>query len=87
MACDSARRPDAMQLRPIRSLHYFLPLIEELLAQPVLKSMWIICGAKFLLAFAAVIGYKPIVNPFSPSWLCSNFYVFTCAPTPAQPVV
>jgi hypothetical protein len=30
-----ARRPDAMPLGPIRSLHYFLPVIEELLATPV----------------------------------------------------
>ncbi len=31
----AARRPDAMPLGPIRSLHYFLPVIEELLANPV----------------------------------------------------
>jgi hypothetical protein len=31
----AARRPDAMPLQPIRSLHYFMPVIEELLAQPV----------------------------------------------------
>jgi hypothetical protein len=29
------RRPDAMPLGPIRSLHYFLPVLEELLAQPL----------------------------------------------------
>jgi hypothetical protein len=34
----AARRPDAMPLGPIRSLHYFLPLIEELLANPVPQS-------------------------------------------------
>lgn len=34
----AARRPDAMPLGPIRSLHYFLPVIEDLLAQPVPKS-------------------------------------------------
>ena len=34
----AARRPDAMPLGPIRSLHYFLPLIEELLAQTVPES-------------------------------------------------
>jgi hypothetical protein len=33
-----ARRPDAMPLGPIRSLHYFLPVIEELLAHPVPES-------------------------------------------------
>lgn len=34
----ATRRPDAMPLGPIRSLHYFLPLVEELLEQPVPKS-------------------------------------------------
>jgi len=34
----SARLPDAMPLGHIRSLHYFVPVIEELLAQPVPES-------------------------------------------------
>ena len=34
----AARRPDAMPLGPIRSLHYFMPVLEELLAQPVPES-------------------------------------------------
>ena len=34
----AARRPDAMPLGPIRSLHYFLPVIEELLSNPVPQS-------------------------------------------------
>jgi len=34
----AARRPDAIPLGPIRSLHYFLPVIEELLAQPAPES-------------------------------------------------
>jgi hypothetical protein len=34
----AVRRPDAMPLGPIRSLHYFLPVIEELLATPVPQS-------------------------------------------------
>ena len=34
----AARRPDAMPLGPIRSLHYFMPVIEELLAQAVPES-------------------------------------------------
>ena len=34
----AARLPDALPLGPIRSLHYFLPVIEELLAQPVPES-------------------------------------------------
>jgi hypothetical protein len=33
-----ARRPDAMPLGRIRSLHYFVPVFEELLAQPVPES-------------------------------------------------
>jgi hypothetical protein len=31
----AARRPDAIPLGPIRSLHYFLPVIEELLHSPL----------------------------------------------------
>ena len=31
----AARRPDAIPLGPIRSLHYFLPVIEELLHTPL----------------------------------------------------
>jgi len=34
----AARRPAAIPLGPIRSLHYFLPVIEELLARPVPDS-------------------------------------------------
>jgi hypothetical protein len=34
----TARRPNAIPLGPIRSLHYFLPVIEELLANPVPHS-------------------------------------------------
>ena len=31
-------RPDALPLGPIRSLHYFMPVIHELLAHPVPES-------------------------------------------------
>ena len=31
----AARRPDAIPLEPIRSLHYFLPVIQELLHTPL----------------------------------------------------
>ena len=31
----AARRPDAIPLGPIRSLHYFVPVIEELLHTPL----------------------------------------------------
>jgi hypothetical protein len=34
----AARRPDALPLGPIRSLHYFMPVIDELLARPVPES-------------------------------------------------
>ena len=34
----AARRPNAMPLAHIRSLHYFIPVIEELLAQAVPES-------------------------------------------------
>jgi hypothetical protein len=34
----AARRPEAIPLGPIRCLHYFLPVIEELLANPVPES-------------------------------------------------
>ncbi|MDE3178853.1 MAG: hypothetical protein KGM47_04255 [Acidobacteriota bacterium] len=34
----AARRADAMPLGPIRSLHYFVLIIEELLAQPAPES-------------------------------------------------
>jgi len=33
-----ARRPDAMPLQPIRSLHYFVPVLEELITQPLPES-------------------------------------------------
>ncbi len=34
----AARRPDALPLGPIRSLHYFMPDIDELLSHPVPES-------------------------------------------------
>jgi hypothetical protein len=43
----AARRPDAIPLGPIRSLHYFLPVIEELLAQPVPESYLAYLRSKF----------------------------------------
>ena len=41
------RRPDALPLGPIRSLHYFLPVIEELLAQPFPESYLAYLRSKF----------------------------------------
>ena len=34
----AARRPDAIPLGRIRSLHYFVPVLQELLGQPVPES-------------------------------------------------
>jgi len=45
----AARRPDATPLGPIRSLHYFQPVIEELLAQPVPDSYLAYLRSKVLL--------------------------------------
>ena len=49
----SARRaagpPNAIPLGPIRSLHYFLPVIEELLANPVPQSYGAYLRAKVTL--------------------------------------
>jgi hypothetical protein len=49
----AARRPDAMHLGPIRSLHYFLPLIEELIANPVPGSYLVYLRSKVVLRPAA----------------------------------
>ena len=43
----AARRPDALPLGPIRSLHYFMPIIEELLAQPGPESYLAYLRSKF----------------------------------------
>jgi hypothetical protein len=45
----AARRPDATPLGPIRSLHYFQPVIEELLAHPVPDSYLAYLRSKVLL--------------------------------------
>jgi len=45
----AARRPDAMPLGPIRSLHYFMPVIEELLAQTVPESYLVYLRSKVTL--------------------------------------
>ena len=42
-----ARRPDAMPLGGIRSLHYFVPVFEELLAQPAPESYLAYLRSKF----------------------------------------
>jgi hypothetical protein len=45
----AARRPDALPLGPIRSLHYFMPVIDELLAHPVPESYLIYLRSKVAL--------------------------------------
>ena len=45
----AARHPDAIPLGPIRSLHYFLPVIEELLAHPVPESYLLYLRSKVAL--------------------------------------
>ena len=79
----AARRPDALPLGPIRSLHYFLPVIEELLAQPVPESYLAYLRSKVTLRPTA--GNTPSTRAEPPprpgTGLCSNFYVFKCAPT------
>jgi hypothetical protein len=45
----AARPPGAIPLGPIRSLHYFLPVIEELLTQPVPESYLVYLRSKITL--------------------------------------
>ena len=52
----AARRPDAVPLGPIRSLHYFLPMIEELLANPIPESYVAYLRSKVALRPAAAHG-------------------------------
>jgi hypothetical protein len=49
----AARRPRAIPLGPIRSLHYFLPVIEELLANPVPESYLTYLRSKVVMLPAA----------------------------------
>jgi hypothetical protein len=56
----ATRRPDAMPLGPIRSLHYFLPVIEELLARPVPEPYLTYLRSKVILRPA--IGNAPPIQ-------------------------
>lgn len=49
----AARRPDAIPLGPIRSLHYFLPVIEELLGHPTPEAYLTYLRSKITLRPAA----------------------------------
>jgi len=53
----TARRPEAIPLGPIRCLHYFLPVIEELLANPVPES--------YLTYLRSKVAMRPAAGPAS----------------------
>jgi hypothetical protein len=55
------RSPDAPPLQPIRSLHYFLPVIEELLQTPLPQAY-----AQYLKAKLATFSSSPKPQPSSP---------------------
>ncbi len=52
----AARRPEAIPLGPIRSLHYFLPVIEELLHTPLHH------GAACLAYLRSKLSLRPAAN-------------------------
>ena len=52
----AARRPDAIPLGPIRSLHYFLPVIEELLQTPLRR------GDAYLAYLRSKVPLRPAVG-------------------------
>ena len=52
----AARHPDAIPLEPIRSLHYFLPVIEELLHTPLRQ------GDTYLAYLRSKISLRPATD-------------------------
>jgi hypothetical protein len=54
--CRASRHPDAIPLPPIRSLHYFLPLIEELLHTPLRY------GQTYLAYLRRQVALRPAAN-------------------------
>ena len=52
----AARRPDAIPLGPIRSLHYFLPIIEEVLHTPLYH------GDTYLTYLRSKVPLRPAVD-------------------------
>ena len=57
----AARRPDALPLGPIRSLHYFLPVIEELHHTPVRHDN------SYLAYLRTKVPLRPVVSQFEQS--------------------
>ena len=55
----AARRPDAMPLGPIRSLHYFLPVIEELLQTPLRHGDTYLAYLNSKVTLRPTIGHAP----------------------------
>lgn len=52
----AARRPDAVPLGPIRSMHYFLPVVEELLQTPLRY------GDTYLAYLRCKVGLRPVAS-------------------------
>ena len=65
----AASRPDALPLGPIRSLHYFLPVIDELLAHPVPESYPNFRSSEL---FRARFGVGIEITPESSIWAFRN---------------
>jgi hypothetical protein len=57
LARRAARSADALPLGPIRSLHYFLPVIEELLQTPLRH------GDTYLAYLRSKVSLRPAANP------------------------
>ncbi len=57
----AARHPDAMPLGPIRSLHYFVPIIEELLHTPLRH------GETYLTYLRSKIALRPAADHSPPT--------------------
>ena len=55
----AARRPDAIPLSPIRSLHYFLPVIGELLHAPLHYGETYLAYLRRQVTLRPVVGHTP----------------------------
>ena len=62
----AARRPDAIPLGPIRSLHYFLPVIEELLHTPLQQ------GEAYLAYLRSKVALRPAYTNGSSAMTCCS---------------
>ena len=82
----AARPAGALPLGPIRSLHYFsCPSSKNCSPRPFVTALPIspTCATQSPYAPHLVVLLPPLPEsyPAVPTGLCSNFYVFTCAPT------